>query len=86
MATQLIVAGSTEANSPDITVTSGAPVTVCLKGTDSKSSMAIQLKDDGNGWQNVGGLSNAQPAVCLSGPGVYRLFRAAGSTGGAFSA
>lgn len=85
MATQLIAAGSTAANSSDIVIADGESVTVALKGYVSGAEVIISLKDDVPAYNEVARLNPQVPALVISGPGTYRLSRVAGFTCGAFS-
>jgi hypothetical protein len=89
-AIELLATGSTAADSTELTVSAGAPVTVSLKGyTDSQVRVSISLKDDGNAFNVVGYLDSSaaiRGAACISAPGVYKFSRTAGQTCGVFSA
>lgn len=86
MATQLLATGSTAADSSELTVAAGTPVTVSIKGDVSPVEVQIKLKDDAGGFRTVGYLTSGRPALCVSAPGVYKFTRAAGQTCGVFSA
>ena len=87
MPTQLLATGSTAADSADLPVTAGSPVTVGIKGTvDAQARVRITLKDDAGGYTDVGELTPFRPALAISAPGTYRFTRVAGSTCGVFSA
>lgn len=87
MATQIINSGSGVANSADIVVTAGAPVTVMLNdaaGPDLPEGcqVDIYLKDAANEYFVIGALQSRpaeRRATTLTGPGTYRLTRTAGS-------
>lgn len=83
MATQILAAADTAANSADVVVTSN--LTVCLKGVVDGGEIAIQLKDDAGVYQTVGRLTAQEPATVIAGPGTYRFSRKAGKTLGVFS-
>lgn len=86
MATQLIATASTAADSADVVVTAGSPVTVSLKGvTGAEARVVISLKDDAGAYGVIGQLTTSQPSAVLAGPGTYRLSRIAGATCGVFS-
>lgn len=85
MATSLIAAGTTAADSADVTVVAGTPQTVALKAAADGAEVAIKLKDDGGAYNIVGRLTSAVPAQMISAPGVYRLSRIAGASCGVFS-
>jgi hypothetical protein len=94
--TQLLAVGTGAANSVDIVVPAGAPVTVMLKDADGSDDLPsgcavnIMLKDDGGQYFRIGQLNSndlEQRARMLTGPGTYRLSRTPGSAScGAFSA
>lgn len=87
MPTQILATGSTAADSADVVVAAGTPVTVCLKGSDKYlAEVLIKLKDDAGGYTNVGSLSPMSPAVCITAPGTYRFSRMVGTTCGVFRA
>lgn len=86
MATQLLATGSTAADSSELTVVAGSPVSVCLKGDTSPVEVAIRIKDDAGAFKTVGSLTSYQPARMITGPGVYIFTRQAGQTCGVFSA
>lgn len=87
MATQILATGSTQADSADVTVAAGTPVTVGLKGvTDQSAVVLISLKDAGAYNQTGGRLTSDVPSLMISAPGTYRFSRVAGATCGVFSA
>jgi hypothetical protein len=93
MATEILAVGTSAANSSEVTVAAGAPVTVSLKdvagvgAVPPSALMTINLKDDDGAFFEVGRLTAQIPATVLVGPGVYRLSRPAGNSAcGAFSA
>lgn len=86
MATELIAVGNTAANSADLVVEAGAPVTVCLKEADDLAIVLVMLKDDAGQYHRVGSLSLPAPAVQITAAGTYRLSRLARGTCGVFSA
>lgn len=86
MATQLLAAGTTAADSADVTVVAGTPITVALKAAADGAEVAVKLKDDGAAYNIVGRLTSAQPALMVSAPGTYRFSRIAGASCGVFSA
>lgn len=85
MATELLATADTDATSADITVGADTPVTVCIKESSPNARISIELKDDDDNYNIVGSLRPNQPAMVISGPGVYRLRRVAGNSCGAFS-
>lgn len=87
MPAQLIATGNTAADSADLVVAAGAPVTVCLKGlTPDMAEVAIKLKDDAGDYTKVGTLTSYDLAVCITAPGTYRFSRIAGAACGVFRA
>jgi hypothetical protein len=87
MATELLATGSGAADSADLAVSAGAPVTVCLKGqADGNARVRITLKDDAGQYQDVGELTAQRPALAITAPGTYRFTRVAGSQCGVFYA
>lgn len=85
-ATQILAAGNTAADSADVTVVAGTPVTVCLKGVAVGATVNISLKDDAGAYNVIGQLISQNPALMISAPGTYRFSRVAGGTCGVFSA
>jgi len=88
MATELLAAASTAADSADVTVAAGVPVTIGLKGAAAGARVLLKLKDDGGAYNVIGELNGnaGELAMTIYGPGVYRLTRVAGVTCGVFSA
>lgn len=86
MATELLATGSTAANSSELTVAAGTPVTVSIKGDTAPVEVGIFLKDDAGAFKKVGSLTSDRPAICISAPGVYRFTRVVNQTCGVFSA
>lgn len=77
-AASLITVGKNAANSADIVVTVGAPVTVAVKttvGQPVRGYIDITLKGDAGNYWKVGQLDNLTRAVTLTGPGTYQLQR-----------
>lgn len=87
MATQILATASTAANSSDVDVLLGAPLTVSLKGVaDGEANVTILLKDDAAAYNVVGALNSQNPATLITAPGTYRFTRVAGAACGVFSA
>lgn len=87
MATELLATGSTAANSSDLVVAAGTPVTVGLKGlADAQARVRILLKDDAGAYSDVSELTSFRPAICIIAPGTFRFTRVAGSACGVYSA
>lgn len=93
MATEILAVGTTADNSSEVTVTAGAPVTVCLKDVAGLTAVPpgcdvrILIKDDDAAFFEIGKLTAQNPATVLIGPGVYVLSRIGGGPAcGAFSA
>lgn len=91
MPTQILAAGTTAADSADVVVAAGTPLTVCLKDAagpyiSSQARVEIKVKDDAGQYFYVDVLSGGKPALVISGPGTYRFSRIAGASCGVFSA
>ena len=88
MATQLLATADTAADSADVTVAAGAPVTIGLKGAAAGARVLLKLKDDAAAYNVIGELTGiaGERALTIYGPGVYRLTRVAGAACGVFSA
>jgi len=91
MATNILTVGTTAANSSDVTVVAGTPLTVCLKDAAGKvvepgARVNILLKDDAGEYFLVGlQLTTLKPALQIAAPGTYRFSRVAGVSCGVFS-
>lgn len=90
MATQILAAGTTAADSSDVAVVAGTPLTVCLKdaaGPDVLGSAVVNilLKDDAGQYFRIGSLTGTSPAIVIDAPGTYRFSRLAGVSCGVFS-
>lgn len=84
MASELIAVGTGAANSSDITVAAGTPVTVFLKmatdvPADSAARAGIEIKTAAGTYHEIGALTGQYSAQVIDGPGTYRVTRAAGS-------
>ena len=86
MPNNILATGNTAADSADVVVAAGAPLTVCLKSPDKLADVRIKLKDDAGAYTQVGTLSKAAAALLISAPGTYRFSRVAGGSCGVFSA
>lgn len=87
MPSNILATGNTAADSADVVVAAGTPLTVVLKGADKyKAQVFIKLKDDVGAYTQVGSLSGMDPAKCIVAPGTYRFSRVAGANCGVFSA
>lgn len=87
MATQILTTANTAANSADLVVVAGTPVTVALKGVvDAAAFVRILLKDDAGSYHQVAELSSGNRATVITAPGTYRFARVAGGVCGVFSA
>jgi hypothetical protein len=90
--TNILTTGTTEANSADVVVAAGTPITVCLKDAAGPSVSGavvyILLKDDAGQYFKVGELSGTgeQAARVITAPGTYRFSRPDGISCGVFSA
>ena len=90
MASNILAVGDTAANSDDVIVEAGTPLTVCLKYSGSQTTpdaeVTVLLKDDdGAYWPTGVKLTAYQPIITLFGPGAYRFARKAGVSCGVFS-
>ncbi len=76
-----IAAGTTAANSADLTVTAAAPITVGLFATSNAPlplypCVVIYRKDPNGNYRDTGiALSRGNPDVLLNSPGIYRAAR-----------
>lgn len=86
MPSNILATGNTAADSADVVVAAGTPLTVVLKGADKLADVRIKLKDDAGTYTQVGTLSKASPALLINAPGTYRFTRIAGGSCGVFSA
>lgn len=86
----LIEPGTTAATSSDIVLADNANMTIGLAGPDGDNApmaalIKVQMKGPSDIYYDVGELSGSgQRGTVLSGPGTYRLSRAAGVACGAF--
>lgn len=90
MPTQILAVGTTAANSSDVVVAAGTPLTVCLKDAAgpkvvSTARVNILLKDDAGEYFVIDKLGSERPAVVINGAGTYRFSRLAGGSCGVFS-
>ena len=90
MATEILAVGTTAANSDDVVVAAGTPLTVSLKdaagpAVDPGALVNILLKDDANEYFKVAQLDRGRPALIIDGAGTYRFSRIAGVSCGVFS-
>ena len=80
----VLAAADTAANSSDITVVSGASVTISLfsvSALPASCSMDIILKTPGS-TMVVGNINRTNPTTSIYAPGVYYVARSAGSNPG----
>lgn len=84
-AAQILATASTAADSADVTVVAGTPLTVGLKGYDNLAKVYVYLKDDAAVYDLIGTLTAYIPATCITAPGTYRFSRVVGATCGVFS-
>jgi hypothetical protein len=86
-ATQILPTASSAADSADVVVAAGTPLTVGLKGAvDNAALVSVFIKDDTGGYNFIGTIDPTTPAVEITAPGTYRFTRRAGATCGVFSA
>ncbi len=82
--TNILAAGTTAANSTDVTVASGGSANLFLMdaagpGVGSKVLLDVQIKSSNNAYFTVGRLTAASPMFALRAPGTYRVTRPANS-------
>jgi hypothetical protein len=82
---ELIASGTTEADSADVTVAAGTPVTFCLKVASGAmvprgSQALIQFKESGGNYITAATLDRYTPGLEVSAPGTYRVRRQAHTT------
>lgn len=83
--TTILAAGDTAADSSDVSIASGARVTLSLFSADALplSCFAdIYIKQPGGTITRIGGLSQASPSMAVTSPGVYFVRRYATSNPG----
>lgn len=87
-ATEILPVADTAANSADVTVVAGEPITVALKGAAFGAVVNIGLKDDTGAYQAIGRLEQigGGNVVTIFGPGTYRFSRVTGAACGVFLA
>jgi hypothetical protein len=81
----VLASGTSAADSSDITVTAGVPVTVFLSTATSVPVPSdvqcdVKVKAAGGTYHTVGQLTGARPALVIDGPGVYRVSRTSASS------
>ncbi|WP_375597579.1 hypothetical protein [Devosia sp. Naph2] len=79
MATQLLAAGTTAANSSSFTLADGESASVAMKGALQSASIIVEMQDDAAAWNAVGYLTAAEPGKIITGPGTFRVRRQANS-------
>lgn len=90
MATEILATGTTGADSSDVVVAAGTPLTVCLKDAAgahvaSGAEVRVSLKDDAGVYFQVDTLTGSRPALVITGAGTYRFSRLPGVSCGVFS-
>lgn len=97
MPSQILAVSATAANSSDIIVSAGTPLTVALNGNTGPTvltpnnialqvSIDIRLKDAANNYFTIDTLnSKFKPAIVIYGPGTYQFVRSNGQPVGVFS-
>jgi hypothetical protein len=90
MPTQILSTNTTAADSADVVVAAGTPLTVCLKDAagvlvGAGARVDILLKDDAGQYFLIDSLGAQKLAVVIVGPGTYRFSRQAGVSCGVFS-
>lgn len=87
MASVLIAVGNTAADSADVTVAAGTPVTIFLTESatgpvDSDARVEVKAKAAGGTYHVIDQITGLRPAAVIDGPGTYRVSRIAGPTFG----
>lgn len=90
MATEILAVGTSAADSDDVAVSAGTPLTVALKDASgtrvaNSAKVEIQLKDDAGEYFVVDVLTSSKPATVIYGAGTYRFSRLAGASCVVFS-
>lgn len=91
MATEILAVGTDAANSSDVVVAAGTPLTVALKDAAAPlgagARVEIKIKDDDGEYFYVESLISPQKSsLVIYGAGTYRFSRLAGTSCGVFSA
>ena len=86
----ILAIGTTAANSSDVVIEVGEPLTVSLEDAAGPKVLGgalvhILLKADSGEYFRVGQLSAERPAAIIDGAGTYRFSRVAGVSCGVFS-
>lgn len=84
MATEILASGTTAADSSDVTVTAGIPVTIFLKSgssvpVSSDADFDVKIKSAGSTYHTIGKLTGKTPALVIDGPGTFRVSRVTAS-------
>lgn len=85
-ASSVLAVGTTAADSSDITVVAGTPVTVVAKGASGGDKLlgtwelVVKVKGDDGVYYPIDSLNKNKKGVILAGPGVYQVSRLAGSS------
>lgn len=90
MPTEVLAVGTTAADSSDVVVAAGTPLTVCLKDAagahvEAGAEVRISLKDDAGLYFQIDALTGAKPALVITGAGTFRFSRLPGVSCGVFS-
>ncbi|MEP6827933.1 MAG: hypothetical protein ABJA10_07645 [Aestuariivirga sp.] len=97
MPAQILAVGTTAADSADVVVAAGTPLTVALKDAagpvvgvsndlSAPALVQMKLKDDAGQYFLIDTLnSKSRPAIVIFGPGTYQFSRIAGTSCGVFS-
>lgn len=80
MATEILATGTAAADSSEVTVTAGTPVTIFLKKgssgpVESGSRAVVKIKSSGGFYHEVGALTGSRQALVLDGPGTFLISR-----------
>jgi len=87
MATELIAIGTVDANSSDIVVAAGSPVSLFLKDAagplvDTQCRATIQQKSSTGDYFTIGELNGLNRSIVIDGPGTFRVQKYAGPSFG----
>lgn len=85
-AANILTTGTGAADSGDVVVAAGTPLTVSLKGVSGNAKVRVMLKDDAAAYHEVYRLTYVKPAAVITAPGTYLFRRVTGGTCGVFSA
>lgn len=76
----IIPSGAGAAQSADIVVAAGTPVTIHGYPASGSWTAQIQIKNADGTYTTIRGITNDNPAEVIYGPGTYRVSRPAGGS------